>query len=91
MKKQYQFMISVGKKFEPTLKDMSNKMAGTSYVDLARWGIQVLDRTAGETPFLAYANRLGNRSIADVLSQLWKMWVNSEIKLPDDADQPPSK
>jgi hypothetical protein len=71
MKNQYQFVINVGKKFEPTVKDLSDKIAGTTYVDLARWGIQLLDLTSGETPFLAYANRHGNRSIADVLSQLW--------------------
>jgi hypothetical protein len=86
MKNQYQFMINVGRKFEPTLKELSKKMAATSYADLAWWGTQVLNRTTGETPFLAYASRLGDRSIADVLSQLWKLWVNGEIKLPDDVD-----
>jgi hypothetical protein len=86
MKNQHQFMINVGKKFEPTLQELSKKMAGASYADLARWGITILNRTTGETPFLAYANRLGDRSIADIISQLWKMWVNGEIKLPDDID-----
>ena len=89
MENQYQFMISVGKKFEPTLKQLSKEMADTSYADLARQGIQILNRTVGETPYLAYASRLGDRSIADVLSRLWKLWVDGEIKLPNDADQSP--
>ena len=86
MKNQHQFMINVGWTFELTLKELSKKMAASSYADLARWWIQILNRTTGETAFLAYAGRLGNRSIADVLSQLWKLWVNGGIKLPDDVD-----
>jgi hypothetical protein len=89
IKNQHQFMINVGRKFEPTMKQLNNKMAGTSYADLTRWGIQISNRTAGKTSLLAHANRLGDRSITDVLSQLWKMWFKGEIELHKDADQSP--
>ena len=46
MKNQYQFMINVGKKFEPPLKNSNKKKAGASYADLARWGIQILNQFA---------------------------------------------
>jgi hypothetical protein len=60
MKNQHQFMTDVGKKFEPTLKDLSRKMAGTAYAELARWRTQISIRTSGETLFLAHAIRLGD-------------------------------
>ncbi len=69
-----------------SVRQLSKKMADTSYADLARQGIQILNQTVGETLPLTYASRLGDRSIDDVLSQLWKLWVNGEIKLLGDVD-----
>lgn len=88
MKNRYKLMTNAGKNFEPSLKVLSKKLAAISYTDLARWKNKSIMQ-AGNHPFLAHASRLGFRSIADVPSQLWKMWINGEIKLPDDVDMLP--
>ena len=81
---EHNSQINIGSKWRPRLEELSARMGNAQYASLARWGLCILEKSVANTDWLSYASRLNGRTVADIIAELWQLWVDGEIVLPGD-------